>query len=64
MHKLLGVCVMMFASLTGANESEFIDLSSSPHAILIRQVDSDANDREIGLDALQKRLGHWGFEQS
>ena len=64
MHKLLGVCVMIFTSLTVANESEFTDLSSSSHAILIRQVDSDVNEREIGLDALQKRLGHWGFEQS
>lgn len=64
MHKLLGVCVMMFASLTGANESDFTDLSRSSHAVLIRQVDNYVSDREIGLDALQKRLGHWGFEDS
>ena len=63
MHKLLGVCVLVFASFAVADQSEFTELSSS-HALLIGQVNSYVSDREIGLDALQKRLGHWGFENS
>jgi hypothetical protein len=64
MYKVIGVWVMMFASFCVANESEFTDLAASSHAVLVSQSNTDVNDREIGLDALQKRLGHWGFEHS
>ncbi|MDG0980661.1 MAG: DUF4892 domain-containing protein [Halieaceae bacterium] len=64
MQKFIGICVMAFAPLVVADQSEFTDLLSSPHARLVSEFDEYVTDREIGLDALQKRLGHWGFENS
>lgn len=63
MRKLFGVVTAMLASFAVAGQSEFTTLTS-PHALLVRQSERFVSDREIGLDALQKRLGHWGFEKS
>jgi hypothetical protein len=64
MHKFIGVLFVLLASPAIAERSEFTDLSLSPHALLVTQSDKYVSDREVGLDALQKRLGHWGFEES
>lgn len=64
MFKWISVCLMMLMCPALADDFEFTDLSSSPHALIVANADLVVNDKQIGLDALQKRLGQWGFEKS
>ncbi len=64
MSKIAGLLVFLMVSSATAENFEFTDLDGLVHARLVNVRETQVNDVEVGLDAMQKRLGQWGFERS
>lgn len=57
--------VLFFVFVNASQAEDLWDtLSRHSHAQVVESYQGPVIDYELGLDALQKRLGQWGFDQS
>ena len=60
----IAICAVFSVRSVQATDSVWTDLSAFPHAELTLESTQSVQDYEVGLEALQKRLGEWGFRES
>jgi hypothetical protein len=58
------ICAVLSVGTVRASDFVWTDLSAFPHAELTLESQQKVQDYEVGLEALQKRLGEWGFRES
>jgi hypothetical protein len=60
----IAICAVFSVGTVRASDLAWTDLSAFPHAELTLESIQKVQDYQVGLEALQKRLGEWGFRDS